>query len=195
MKQRVQWRPGYVAMVIALVTVVLVLFLSYRPAVNWFNAVNNAQPSPAPSDGPPTLPVTGGAPVPDTPGFPWWAFAVITATLFLTLFLWRAGYKNVLAASSHATASAAERRARSYAFNADVYHRLDEKKTARYLGALAGTFARTALALRGTSKALDRIETAGAKLDLPPVGDADAANIDAQDYQGMPPRLDSLSDE
>lgn len=195
MRWHSKWRPSYVAMAIVLVTVVLVLFLSYRPAVNWFNAVNNAQPSPAPSDTPPALPVTGRAPVPKNPGFPWWAFIVITATLFLTLFLWRAGYKNILATSSHASAAAAERRARSYTFNADVYQRLNEKKTARYLAGLAGSFARTALILRGTSKVLNRIETAGTKLDLPPVGDGNAATIDARDYQGMPPRLDSLIED
>lgn len=199
MKQRTQWRPGYVVMIVAVVVVVLVLSLSYRPAVTWFNAVNNFQSDPtasAVSSEAPILPVTSRAPVPENPGFPWWAFAVIMTVMLVTLFVWRSGYKNVLAAYSRQTATAAERRARSYTFNADVYHHLNAKKTARYLRSLAGSFARTALALRNTSKFLNRIESAGAQLDLPPVGESDTSvNLDAKEYQGMPPRLDSLLED
>lgn len=191
------WKPGYAAMATAIVVPLLALIFSYRPAVNWFNAVNNVKASEAAPDAPPTLPVTGLKPVPENPGFPWWAVVVITAAIFSVLFLWLSGYKNVLAVSSHATAHAAERRARSYTFDADIYQHLDEEKGARRLRGLAGRLGRTALALKGTSQFLNRLESAGTKLDLPPVGtdELSSGSIDTEQYQGMPPRLDSLHDD
>lgn len=192
MERQNKWKPGYAAVAVAFVVPALVLILSYRPAVNWFNAANNLKSSEADPGAAPTLPVTGLKPVPADPGFPWWAFAVIMTVMLATLFLWRAGYKNVLTASSHATAHAAARRARSYTFDADVHQHLDEEKSARRLRGLAGSFARTALALKGTSQVLNRIESVGVKLDFPPVG-ADESFADTEQYEGMPPRLDSLN--
>lgn len=194
MERQGKWKPGYVTTVIAFVVPVLALVFSYRPAVDWFNALHNSKTIEASPNSAPTLPVTGLEPVPDGPGFPWWAFVVIVTVMFMTLFLWLAGYKNILAISSRATANAAERRARSYTFDADVHQRLDEGKSAKRLRGLAGSFARTALALKGTSQVLDRIESAGAKLDLPPVG-ADESFANAEQCEGMPPRLDSLTEE
>lgn len=195
MERQSKWRPGYAAVAVACIVPALVLILSYRPAVKWFNAANNSQVSKATPDSTPTLPVTGLNSVSYDPGFPWWAFAVITTVMFTTLFLWRAGYKNVLAVSSRATAYAVERRARSYTFDADVREYLDEEKSSQRLRGLAGRFARAALALKGTSQVLNRIESAGTKLDLPPVNEGDTANLDAQEYRGMPPRLDSLTED
>ncbi|MBR6459853.1 MAG: hypothetical protein IKS49_06855 [Actinomycetaceae bacterium] len=194
MQRHNKWRPGYAAVAVAFIVPALVLILAYRPAVNWFDARNNVKAGEATPGARPTLPVTGMKPVPDDPGFPWWAFAVIVTVMLVTLFLWRAGYKNVLAASSHATAHAVARRARSYTFDAVVHQRLDEGESARRLRGLAGSFARTALVLKGTSQVFDRIESAGTKLDLPPLG-ADESFVDTEQCEGMPPRLDSLADE
>ena len=194
MRRQNKWKPGYAATITAVVVPLFVLIFAYRPAVDWFAARNSNNDKPAPN-ATPTLPVTGLNTTHKDPGFPWWAFAVILTVLLMTLFLWSAGHKNILAASSRITANAAERRARSYTFDADVHQRLDEGKSAKRLRSLAGSFARTALALKGTSQVLDRIESVGTKLDLPPVGEESTANLDAQEYQGMPPRLDSLAEE